>query len=378
MATLVQIVPLRIDKLADFTTFGQAIGTALSTFGWTKDTSVSGTVNWGTITQVPYQSQAAFPTATTVTFRGAYSAAAVSYSINDTVTLNGNTYICTVAYTSSASTPQPGFELGNPGGSAQRWTLYPFEIWKSATTPTIFIKFEFNGNAADFAWPLIRITVATSDDTNGTMGGGAGNQVTTAISFPITNVSTVPEGMTLPCYFSGDSGGRFAMMFWPDLVGTASFWGVERSLDNTGAYYTTPSGAVTPYWTTVSHTYSGSIQMQSLINTTGSTWIKTTADTKITTISYAGNHASQFESVSLDTGQGSANFSVPALPVYPLVGWVGNPLTIALSGKLRDLPALGSFTTLMYGSTRTYLATRNTNFSTFGEGNNNDLAMRYD
>ena len=259
-----------------------------------------------------------------------------------------------------------------------KWVLYCFEIWKSATTPTIFMKFEYYGNAASLSQPTVRITVATSDDTNGTMGTGAGNQVTSAITLPTSNISTATAGQDCTCFFSGDSGGRFAMMYWPEFIGFGNFFGIERSLSSTGTYYTTPSGAVTPYWTLTSLVYSSSVSTQYLINTTGSTWIHPATDSKITTLSYSGAHQNQFETASDNTGQGGANFTAPAFPIYPLVGWVGNPLTIALSGKTQDFPSAGQFTAQMYGSTRTYLASRNGNFASFGEGANNVLAMRYD
>jgi hypothetical protein len=378
MATSEQIIPCSIVQLSDFTTFGQAPGIALLAFGWTKDTTVNGTVNWSNVTQTPFQNQNGFPSLTTITYRGAYSNAAVTYNINDTVTFNGMTWVNISSYTSSASTPTPGNEYGNPGGTTVRWVLYCFEIWKSATTPTMYIKFEFTGNTSNYSQPQMRITVATSDDTNGTMGVGAGNQVTTAILVPTSNISTGTAGQDDTCFFSGDSGGRFALLYWPEFTSDASFFGVERSLSSTGTYYTSPSGAVTPYWMTVSLVFSGSILTQYLINTTGSTWIKPATDTKITTLCYSGVHNDQFESIGSNTGQGGSNFSAPALPIYPLVGWVGNPLTIALSGKTLDFPSAGQFTVQMYGSTRTYLSTRNASFINFGEGGNNVLAMRYD
>src|ERR1700675_2100502 len=101
MATNSQFVPYSNAILSNFTTFGQAIGTALSAFGWTKDATVNGTANWSTVTQTPFQVQQPFPSLTTITFRGAYSNAAVTYNVNDTVTFNGMTWVNQTSYTSS-------------------------------------------------------------------------------------------------------------------------------------------------------------------------------------------------------------------------------------------------------------------------------------
>ena len=116
MATLEQIVPTNILQLADFKTFGQAIGTALSSFGWTKDylcQRYSG-LEHRHADAVPKQQS--FPSLTTITFRGAYSNAGVTYNVNDTVTFNGMTWVNQTSYTSSASTATPGNELA-PGGA---------------------------------------------------------------------------------------------------------------------------------------------------------------------------------------------------------------------------------------------------------------------
>ena len=397
MSTITSYLPYSNYTFTTFSTWAQAIGTALTTFGWVKDTAVNGTVNWSTLTFSPFHdpgSSGVFPAQATVTYKGAWSNASVTYSTNDIVTSAGATWICRSGYTTSSTSPTPENEV--TAASTIHWVLYPFEVWKSANTPTIYLKFEYGGNASAFTQvPVVRVTVGTSDDTNGNLGTGANQQKTGAINLPNTTATLVGNlGEYLPCYFSGDSSNRFSMMMFAsgEAFGQASsplFFTIERSLDNTGAYYTTQSGAVTPYWTAIWAGYSDFQNIQSIINTTGSTWILNNVDTAMTTLCSDLSHTiAPEDGVTGSTGSGSGNASVPAFPIWPLVGWVGNPMTSAMSFKVGatatpvgsgDAPGYAEYTAEMYGVTHTYMGFRS-NFQTFGGGvtTNNGLGMRFD
>jgi|SRR5271157_184279 len=394
MSTYTTTAPYDNYSFTSFSKWAQTIGTALSNFGWVKDTSVNGTVNWSTLTYSPYHDPTnSLPAQTTLNFRNAWSNATVTYAAGDVVTSAGATWWCRVGYTTSASSPTPENEI--VAGGTQHWVLYVFEVWKSAITPTIYIKFEYGGFSSFTYSPFIRITVGTSDDTNGNLGTGAGQQQSNAQTIPFTTATTIEQNPTyLPCFFSGDSGNRFAMLMWASGEGlglstSPSFFCVERSINSSGAYYTTQSGSVTPYFTAIWAGYSQNQAMQSFINTTGTTWIKTSTDSYITTLSADLSHGAAPESGSpaSSTGANSSYYiQVPALPIYPLVGWVGNPMTAAMSFKVGDsntstgdAPSYFTFTATLYGATRTYFAARYnfTSFTCAGD-TNNGLAMRYD
>ena len=124
--------------------------------------------------------------------------------------------------------------------------------------------------------------------------------------------------------------------------------------------------------------------MGSFLQTGQSTWITTQFDTRIWTVSSAWFHAQPPNPIAETYASGNGNQSIPAFPVWPLVGWVGNPMTAVLTTKNADAPAMGSFTALLYGTTHTYLNIRgNGAFQSFGNipssGNPfNGLAMRFD
>jgi hypothetical protein len=464
MATNVQQLPFSNYTLTDFKAWGQGPGTALAAFGWTKDANVLGAVNWSTIVNKPGDVPGVLPAQGQTVFRGAYSTAAVSYNSNDIVTYNGASWICISAFTSSVSIAYPGNDYG---GGTQHWQLYPYEVWQSAVSPTIYLKFEYHTNGSVQQLPAMRVTVGTSDsdvftltqvatssggvavytgtitggsgnnfsgqtfvvagftnsNNNGTftcsasstttltlsnaaaaaethaatatsysgnLGNGTGNQATNANYLMSTNpgASYIANGLNYPCYFSGDSGNRFAMLMWepfPSLEQTplaSSFFCIERSLSNVGAYYTTPSGAVTPYWVIGWAGYSGSdnYPMQAFVNTTGSTWVKTTEDNQWWMVAAHQSHTVQIESGgSTATGWATSigSQSMPIFPLIPLVGWAGNPSTVAASVKQADGP-WGTLTVQMYGSTRTFFVSHNSVYSGIGGSTNNWLCMRFD
>ena len=465
MATSMQYLPWDNYTLANFKQWAQAIGTVMTGFGWTLDTTVNGTVNWSTLTNFPAQfgfTNTTLPTVGTTTFKGAFNNTS-TYAVNDYVTFNGATWVCNTAYTSTASTPTPGNDIGS--GLTQHWSLWCFEIYESVVTPTMYIRFEYYGFASTSVaqiQPLIRVVIGTSDTETpftltsvanasggttvytGTITGGAANafagytfviagfttsanngtftcSASTATTLTLSNASGVAEthaatatysnanlgsgtgnvrtsgfvmnnsqvsvgdivyGNNYPCYFSGDNGNRLAFLMWDDVDNSqgASFFCVERSLSNAGAYYTTPSGAVTPYWTIISHSYSNTSTSQALVNTTGSTWVATTQDSVPWVLNANLQHNVNPEAIGTQTGAGIGNGSFPAMPLFPMVGWVGNPMTAAMSFKLSDAPHNGEYTIALYGTTHTYYCTRNNVFSTFGGAGsgNNGLAIRFE
>lgn len=258
MATYSAFAPWDNGLFSNFKTWAQLPGTALSNFGWTLASGVSGMVNWGTIAYGPGRSAPSgfgILAYATWNFRGAWSNASVTYSANDTVTSAGTTWICRSGYTTSASSPSPENELIN---GSEHWLVNAFEIWQSATTPTLYIRLEYNAvnpNSPYYPYqPAIRIGVTQSVDSNGNMGTTAGTTVTGPVSLPFGYVSPTGGGnfgqAQYPCYFSGDNGNRFGMVMWSNLSnllataggGGGLFFGFERSLDNTGAYYTANAG----------------------------------------------------------------------------------------------------------------------------------------
>jgi hypothetical protein len=609
MATNVQYLYWDNSTLANFKSWAQGIGTALSAFGWTLSATPTGTVNWSTLPYTPWTGNEGQGTAQmvpggtlgTLNFRGAWSNASVAYATNDVVTNNNATWYCTTAYTTTASSPAPPFEW--IAASTQHWTLLAFEVWKSAGTNPIYLRFIYcgggpGGSLANLnVTPRIKVSVGTNVDANGNLNSGTGNvSAEDDLNFTANPTATWTPGQIFPCFFSGDSTNRFSMLMWPDMVAQGSvngqaFFCIERSLTNAGSYNTTMSGIafvqgqsdtyanhtntisktftlnttagntivvfasnvgtsaagiaisdsqtnsytqfsaadltvnalaqkgwyatgiaggattvtvtwttggtqssalaiaeyqggltvdqvstiktgtggawstnsvtttqawellvtlaitaggsttatsnavtrqttntptvfgiiadavvgttgtfsssgggnsnyaavmasfkaspnsapVTPYWTAIwwgnIGVATGQGTIGSFVQTGPNTWITTQFDTKIWTVTQSGAHSQPPNNINEGFSSGSGNQSIPAFPIFPLVGWVGNPMTAVLSTKFQDAPAMGTFTTLLYGTSHTYLNVRGGSWTTFGNndfGNVNGLAMRFD
>ena len=204
------------------------------------------------------------------------------------------------------------------------------------------------------------------------------------IAMVVTNGGTVTSTVPFVTRATNTSGVVFGVIADErvDTTGTYSATGSTT----TGAWLaqlatfkaasnTTP---VTPYWTFIFAGYSNTFLSQAFINTTGTTWLKTTTDPNPWILFTQNSHVNTIEGAGTAGDTGNVNMSLPVMPVFPLVGWVGNPITATMGFKVSDAPGDGEFTVQVYGTSHTYYCTRNTTFQTFGGGTNNGLAMRFD
>lgn len=141
---------------------------------------------------------------------------------------------------------------------------------------------------------------------------------------------------------------------------------------------TVNSNPITPYWSMFWMGFSNTFVSQAIINTSGSSWIKTNQDGVPWVLGPFGDHTQIIESATSNTGTMSAYMNTPPLPFFPLVGWVGNPCTTVLGLKLADIPRDGEFTVQMYGTTHTYMGNKSGGMVTFGGSSNNYWAIRFD
>lgn len=390
----------------DWKSWAQALSNALNNFGWVLDTTVNGMVNWSTTSGPSIQAQ----NQTTLgnnngswSSQGAWSNAHGAYTANshyvtyaDANTGKTSTWACVTGYTPTATSPPPPYD-------STHWTLFPFEVWKGVSTSNstvMFLKIEYiNGNGGAYE-PTFRVTLGTNDDTNGNVGTGANQQNFTQL-FPsqVGNSGSTYFGSTFNCFFSGDAGNRFAALMWPEYTYTAvtgttavpggtPFFFIERGISSTGTYQSSPT-----YWMWGSITYNQVVLNGTILQTSPSVFVKL-SDTQLwcatasLTNSTAGSFTNQWGVPSTQSAQQPETLVM--FPIYPVVGWVGNPITAAQSLKVTpngastieygDGPALATVTQQMYGSTRTYLCLKSATLALFGDASsqNNGVAMRFD
>lgn len=386
----------------DWKSWAQAISNAFNNFGWVLDTTVNGTVNWANTVgpSAQSQAQAILPNNNgSWSSQGAWSNAHGSYTANahyvtyaDPNTGKTATWACISTYTPTATSAPPPWD-------STHWTLYNFEIWKGVSTSNstvMYVKIEHIQIASSAYEPTFRITFGTNDDTNSNIGTGA-NQQNNAFQIPNTAGFSGGQylGSTFNCYFSGDAGNRFAALLWPEIdagltsnvAGTGPFFFIERGVSNTGAYQSSPT-----YWIWGGESYNQIAFQGSFLQTSPGVFVKFSDSTiwcaavqqSHTT---AGQFTNQWLVPSTQSVQGAGVAQIAMFPIFPIVGWIGNPITSAMTTKVNansgvesgDVPQLATVTHSMYGTTRSYLCVKSSAVSNFGDPNNNNgIAMRWD
>jgi hypothetical protein len=414
MSTYQTTVSNSSETLAVWKSWAQTFSVALAAFGWTQvpntNLGAQGQVDWTNV-MLPWtgQSNSAVGTQSLPTisggqfsvspnFTGAYSTAHGAYSTGDVVTDSGTTYYCIAGYTPTSGASSI------PQWDKTHWVNWSYEVWQTPagtlqTDTPLYLRLEYgiNTNSAGGGFaPYMRISAGTSVNSSGLLVVTGNHKRTPIVAVP-TSVSLAVTLPTVPalCSFSGDAGNRFAVMMMHDLEDRTDLsdhgaWAfvIERSLDNTGAYSH-------DYYTVLVAGFTGAVSQCSIVRTGALNWVSTTEDTKWTTIAASGLNTTG-EIVpdgfyNQGTGSSSAPGSAaPVFPVWPLVGWVGNPMTAVVTFKGTIAASLaqrngcdappGRFTTTMYGTTRTYLGCRNNDFSAIGQGSSTDtaIAIRFD
>lgn len=231
-----------------------------------------------------------------------------------------------------------------------------YEIWKAndsfASTLPIYIKIQY-GNGTGY--PQLQVTVGTGSNGTGTITGN----IITGAPWVINSLNQNQGSTLYPCWFSG-SAGEFRMWMWGTTAGNPAIGNllvIERSKDgsgnNTADYFTV---------LTANQYYYGNGPNQQSISNSG-----------------VSNRDYGFICPTLTNGSntGYAFGSVAALPVFPMVGYVGNPMLGIMAISFQDAAPNSIVTvTSMYGSTHTYLAINGQAGGNNGSGLNNAFALR--
>jgi hypothetical protein len=236
-----------------------------------------------------------------------------------------------------------------------------YEIWKSNDTLTDFyIKAEYGQCASNV--PGIAFTLGTGSNGSGTLSGNVSTR-----EFVGYTSATSQGATTMECDFYGTGtdatgGARFGVIMWRTNTGSSGgFYGFERSLGNTGAAYAT-NGYVTHV---VGVNPTSGFHQESLF---------------LSGVLANGPRNAAAATVSL--GQATsliASNNLPCLPVFPLVGWVGNPITIIVALAAADVTEGVTFTKAIYGSgTHTYIPTKATWATYVGGVADYALALRFE
>lgn len=246
-----------------------------------------------------------------------------------------------------------------------QWAPYYYEIWQTndalnATSP-IYLRLVYfsqssalNGSGAG-ATPQILFSVGTRV-TNGFISGNALNGASSPIELLVQPSASSGASATYECDFSG-SAGDFSMHMWRN-VGPSSTWTfvIDRGKNSGGA-------DVDTYFTVLSAQGSYAKYQQQIFKQSAGTRCPNNIDTYWETID--GSQSSYQQ-----------NGLVPALPIFPLIGYVGNPLFQAVAIANGDVSVDGEQIAIsVYGAPHTYMVSQN---STINANNNRCPAILWE
>jgi hypothetical protein len=243
-----------------------------------------------------------------------------------------------------------------PGSGA-----YVYEIWQPNDGLTNFyMKVEY-GNSSGTNSPGLRITLSTATNGAGTPTGFITSVIQTT-NQPITVPSTTTQ---YECNFSGVAG-RFGVMMWRNApVGSNSpqqFFAVERSVNSSGAY----TSSYVTLWTLGAISTGRNQQQQSLVFGIGPSVLLPQTVT---------NNGWVYRLAQIGASASAAfNGMIPFDTCAPMVGYIDYNCTVIGGSCQLDIVEGVQFTATLYGSTRTFMPSKQGVFGT----SNGTMAMRYD
>lgn len=243
--------------------------------------------------------------------------------------------------------------------SAVPSSAYVYEVWRAndslAAARPIFLLIRYGYSTSN---PSIRVSVGGGSNgagvlTNGFIGSSS------AISGSDTNVNN--RAGSFNCYFSGDAG-EFRAMLWQSATSCCVF-GVERSKDDQGV-------STNEYVTLMSvgnTSFNASGFQQSLVGA-----VATPAESA--PLTFASSSSPQTQNF-----QGST----AAVPFFPLIGRLGNPMLGFHSAARADVAEGAIVIVNAYDTDHTYIATKQSYLPTVigyigGSGSGGALLMRYE
>lgn len=241
---------------------------------------------------------------------------------------------------------------------------FVYEMWKPGDALTSFVlKIEY-GTQSTSGRPAMRLSIGAGSDGTGNLTGFIGGPFTIPTGVPVTSAVTQWD-----CYLSGDSGRVGIAMWVNDTANTGPvFFGVARSKNSSGANTSVhvsllvcgTDGAAAP-------------GMQTIVFATGATpAIPNTSSTGDLPCIATGLAANLF------------NAQVPYSPIFPVIGFIDNPLIEFGAAATNDVTDQATFVipaaSMPYGVSHTFIAFRNPPFTRWPTApiTNGALVMLYE
>jgi hypothetical protein len=299
-------------------------------FGTTAGSNLFGT----TFPAVGTNNRAGVPAAN---FLGTW-AGGTAYTIGQVVTYTPSTGAaqCFICW----ATGGVGIAPASAASSTTYWSPYWFEIWSmpSSGLVTVYIKLEY-GQLAVAADPCFSIQFSTTYNSAGCISAsGQFSTVEQCMGGAVASASSIE------CDFASDGQNWFTMYIDRGTAGVNTALFFERAISGTTAgapvystgtqYLTYGIGMLATTW----HQCSLFLSTVGTPNSVRNTYL---------TVPNLFVAASQI-----------VNNVTPALPVFPLVGWLGNPTSVACAFAVADVIEGATVSITAYGAAHNYLVSK--------------------
>lgn len=245
-------------------------------------------------------------------------------------------------------------EATHPASDTLHWMPYNYEIWKSngslSSTAPIYMKLVYCtvssgtsvGNSATANWPGLIMDIGTAYPSVGQIGGNHIGEFLMGFN------SSTGVGNTYECDFSGNAD-EFAMILWRNAAANSTsipdVLYIDRTKDQNGNTLST--------FFTVGYSNS---------NTSRAQWTLFNAATG-GVINYqftGGNNSGWTTLIAPNTGTGGYAYQglTPVFPIFPVPGYIANPVLMAVVMKTGDFTDGQLVNAVLYGTSHTFLMSK--------------------
>lgn len=290
----------------------------------------------------------------TITMSG-WSGGLTANNTNLTVTFsalsNGNVgfVVATATLTSGTQAGVLGWDYTAPVSNTLHWCPYNYEVWQAndsqQSTNPIFLRLLYDVSDATHTACGVKFMVGTA--TTGT-GWISGNMIALAEQVLVPATTNGQGGTLYECDFCWDAAaaGSVSFMMWRSTISVSSLLPItlviERARDASG---NSLDAYTFVYWGGATAATHGSAVI--FKPGTGSSYPGGTTNAGIPTVNISDN-----------TTNTTINGLAVASPVFPFVGYIGNPGLQGLFMRSGDCAEGGLVTVVLYASSHTYLMSK--------------------
>lgn len=242
-----------------------------------------------------------------------------------------------------------------PGADTTKWKRVFFDVWTSndalSSTNKLYVKFQYGANTGSII-PTMYISVGTATDGSTNISQSYGWGTVTPTNSISTSAPSITGAAVWESEFSGASG-RFAMLLWRGINVQASsscvVMNIERSKDSNG-------NDTDAYWTIVWAGSSISNYQQCIFKpgTGGAGVLELNLLQVIKTLPFSNPQ--------------SFNNSICVAPVFPIPGFVANPMLGVIAMKGGDANEGGLINVTLYVTSHPYFMSKVGNSQAGGPG----------